>query len=455
MKLLHCFLLALCLGASAQGQREGEGQKPIVAPALQRVISTDERVLVFAKNRKTAGAVLIQITALREELNFILRDPTEKNKEVLIPIQNDLVVTLFGEIGDAPKKRPFSILPRAVEGSNRFRIELNVDLSRGINRERFREKVIECILMDRSLNENVRNEQPIKVAPWLVTGLLERMAWRNGEADRGLYKSLFKRGLMMDMEEVVTLANPAQLDAAERTVFRVSAGAFLMSQLNQDGGIKSFLDYLDIASSHEGDPFLLFRTSFYTAGLSDEGLAKQWALQLANLTQEFVTETLTPLETEQALNEVLQGILDHDDGSPRHYRLIAYQDILALPEKERRLLLGPMLERINLLSFRCFPSYREMLSGYARITTQLVEGNDQDIIELLTILEEKRTALKKVGVRTRDYLDWFQIANATELTGEFSEYQKLKRELETELAPHPGPIDRYLNAVQKLYGEKE
>ena len=59
--------------------------------------------------------------------------------------------------------------------------------------------------------------------------------------------------------------------------------------------------------------------------------------------------------------------------------------------------------------------------------------------------------LKQVAERTRDYLDWYQIANATQLTGEFADYQRLKREIETQNLPHPSPIDRYLNAVQALY----
>ena len=168
---------------------------------------------------------------------------------------------------------------------------------------------------------------------------------------------------------------------------------------------------------------------------------------MANLTQDFVSETLSPLATESSLSEVLQGAVNGGEAGGRIYRLIAYQDILALPEEDRRLLLGPMIERVGLLSFRCFPSYRDLLSGYIRIIRQLAEGDDNDVAELLMILEEKRAALKQVGERTRDYLDWYQITNATRLTGEFQDYQRLKRELETENPSHPGPIDYYLNAV--------
>jgi hypothetical protein len=423
------------------------------AEALAKVISADERVLVFGQDSTTITAVLSQITELREELNFIIKDPNGNVNETHFPLKNDLIVTLYGQVGDSPQSRPFAIRPRPVEGSNRFRIELNVDLAKGLNRESLRRYTLECILMDRSLNEGVRDDQAIEVAPWLTTGMVERIAWRNGDADRGLYKALFKNGMMMDIEEMVALEDPYTLDAAERTAFRVTAGAFLMAMLGQDGGTETFLDYLDRAPTHEGDDFLLFRNTFFTAALTEEGLAKQWALQLANLTQDFVTETLSPLATEKALTEILQGTLEDEESGARVYRLIAYRDILALPEEQRRLLLSPMLERINLLSFRCFPSYRDLLSGYARITKQLAEGDDEDVEELLMILEQKRTALHQVGERLRDYLDWYQIANATSLTGEFKDYQRLKEELESKNPDHPGPLDHYLNAVQNLYEE--
>lgn len=447
MKICLLFLALMGCGQLLVAQEEATPK------ALEKVISTDERVLVFGQENVAITAVLSQVTTLRGELSLILKDPEAKTTEDLYPLQNDLIITLFGRMGDPPKDKPSSIRMRPVERSDRFRIELNFDMSKGINRKFLREKVLECLLLDRGLNKNIRNDQVVKVAPWITIGVLERIAWRDGEADRGLYKALFKNGMMMDIEKMVSLKDPSELDAAERTAFRVSAGAFFMAMVNQEGGAKTFFDYLALAPGYEGEPFLLFRNNFFTAGLSEEGLAKIWALQLANLTQEFVSETLTPLATEAALSEILQGTLEDENGNGRIYRLIAFRDILALTKEERGLILEPMFERINLLSFRCFPSYRDLLFGYARITKQLIDGDDTDVAELLMTLEEKRSILQQVGKRTRDYLDWYQIANATKLTGEFHDYQRLKQELETENPSHPGPIDYYLNAVQALYNK--
>ncbi|GHC46743.1 hypothetical protein [Roseibacillus persicicus] len=443
---LRLFFLTCLLACQSLVAEEAAERAP-----MSRVVSSDERLQVFGHDNKSISAVLSQVTELRQELNFVVKDPDAKSGNTVFPLQNDLIITLYGEVGDPVPEKLFAIQPRKVDGTSRFRIDLAVHLAKGLNRQRLRETALEALLMDRCLNNSIRDDQPVQVAPWLITGLLERMNWRNGEADRGLYKALFKNGMMMDIEEMVTLTEPDKLDAAERTTFRVSAGAFLMAMLNQEGGERTFFDYLSVAPSYEGEPFLLFRNTFFTAGLSEEGLAKWWALQLANLTQEFVTETLSPLETETALAEILRGDLEGENGLVRTYRLMAFQDILALPEEDRKMLLGPMSERIKLLSFRAFPSYRPLLAGYERITAQLIEGEEEDVADLLMILEEKRNALHEVGIRTRDYLDWYQITNASRLTGEFKDYQRLKQDLESKNPPHPGPVDRYLNAVQNLY----
>ena len=447
MRLFSPVLALLFLGqiSLVQGQTQ--------EPRSIKIVSSDERVVVHGQNNAACSTVLSLVTALRKELNNAIKEVGDASSETIFPLHNNLIITLYGQAGDPAPERNYLLQPRRVESSERFRIDFNIHLGKGLDRVQFREKALECLLLDHSLNSSIRDGQPIRVAPWLITGVLEKMAWRKNEADRGLYKALFKNGLMMNIEELLELEDPSELDAADRTSFKVSAGAFILAMLNQEDGSKTFLSYLEGAPSYEGEPLLFFRNTFFEAGLSKQGLAKWWALQLANLTQDFVTETLSPLATENALSQILQGDLQNDTGEILTYRLIAFQDILALPEKERRILLAPILERIRLLSFRCFPSYRPLLAGYARITEQLAEGDDEGIAELLNVLEKKRMDLKQVGLRTRDYLDWYQIVAATKLTGEFETYQRLKQELETQNPSHPSSIDHYLNAVQKLYDE--
>lgn len=442
------FLLACLLQAQVVMPEEA-------APSLPgRNISSDQRVVVFGKDIPTRAAVLSQISALRDEMSFVLGAAGEENKNRKIyPLKNDLIVTLYGEPGDPAPSQFFNIRQLKVEGSSRIRIELNVHLARGLNRERLREVALECLLMDSSLSQSMRDDQDVQVAPWVVVGLLERMAWRNGDADRGLYKALFQKGYLLGMEELVAETEPDQLDAAQRTAFRVSAGALVMTLLSESSGQQSFHDYLAEQPVDEGEPVLLFRKHFFGTSLQESSFAKWWALQLQNLTQDLVTETLTILETEDALTEVLRGELDDEEGIAQSYRLAAYQDILDLEEGPRKILLAKMRERLGLLAFRCFPSYQPMLQEYGRVVGLLEEGEPGEVSSRLAILEEERQLFRKVGLRTRDYLDWYQISHATRLSGDFRDYQELKRDLETAPTRHAGPLDDYLDGIQAMYEE--
>ena len=424
----------------------------VPAPARStRVVSSDERVTVIGASAPACSTILTRATNLRKELKVNIQQLGSEVNESQFALKNNLIITLVGQPGNPAPPSNYRIRVRSVEGSQRLRIELYIHLAKGLDQDRLRASLLECILMDHSLDGPLEENQIINVAPWLIAGISEKMAWRNNEADRGLYRALFKNDLMMAVEDLLNLEDPTKLDAAQRTSFRISSGAFVMAMLNQEEGSQTFLNYLATAPTYEGEPLLLFLNSFFTGGLSEQGLAKWWALQLANLTQDFVSETLTLLESEESLSEVLKGTLEDENGQIRNYRLIAYRDILALPKEKRELLISPILERLGLLAFRCFPSYRDLIVGYSHIARQLLEGDETDVPKLLEFLEKKRIDLEKVGERTRDYLDWYQITNATEVTGEFADYQRLKRELKTKTTSHQGSIERYLDAVQGLY----
>ena len=323
----------LCFGLLGLSSFVARAQEQTLPSRPVRITSSDERVIVDGLSSTACSVVLTEVTALREEFHHILKKVGDTGGDPIFPLNNNLIINLAGAAGDPPPLNNYVLKPRPVENTTRFRMELNIHLARGLDRSRLRESVVKALLMDRSLNDSLQDDQQVRVAPWLIAGVLERMAWRAGETDRGLYKALFRNDIMMDVEELITLDDPSTLDAAERTTFRVSAGAFVMAMLKQDDGSETFLNYLTQAPTYEGEPLLLFLNSFFTGGLSEQGLAKWWALQLADLTQDFVTKTLTPLETEKALDGVLRGGLEDEDGNIRLYRLAAFRDILASPKK--------------------------------------------------------------------------------------------------------------------------
>ena len=104
------------------------------------------------------------------------------------------------------------------------------------------------------------------------------------------------------------------------------------------------------------------------------------------------------------------------------------------------------------LSYRCFPSYRAILNEYQQILRDLVAGKTGEIEKRVSDLAEQRRIRVERATRARDYMDFIEISQARELSGEFDDYLRLKKELE--LRPRPERHDRVtqtLDTMQKAY----
>ncbi|MEM9080616.1 MAG: hypothetical protein AAGC74_08000 [Verrucomicrobiota bacterium] len=420
-----------------------------VAP--DRTISADEQVIIIGPDLGTRAAALSVVSEMRDELRLAVDKEADEGNNQVRPLNHLLVLELFGQPGDPAPPRLYSRRIRPVEGLDQLRFELNIHLARGLDRNALRREVLTCLLLDLGLKTNLLPDQQFNTPPWLIEGLLERLAWRKREADRGLYKSLYRRGAIFEVEDILTQKNPAQLNAAERTAFRISSGALVMAMLRQERGRESFTKFLEQIATFEGEPILLLRQHFPETALSENSLAKWWALQLENLTQDFVTETLDLLTTETALQNALRGTIDDEEGNPLSFQLENYHPILELEEDQRLLLLSQLSEQLGLLSYRCFPSCRPLILEYAKILQTLAKGQDDNLTARFTILREERELFQNIGLRTRDYLDWFQISTATELSGDFNDYLSIKAELDQRPTQQLGPIESYLESIQKLY----
>lgn len=417
-----------------------------------RVLSSDGKVVVSGSTPSTAAAVLRQVTELREELALTIIEKTEANRNRDYDLTHNLILTLVPRIGNGANERQFLQTIRPVEGSKLYRIELAISLAKSLNREEIRRELLECLLLDRAIQGDLSERNQLRIPPWIVTGLLERFRWRSGESNRALYRSLAQRGVLFDIEELLTLKAPRKLNSAKSSAFQVSSGAFVMGLLKQPRGLELFQNLVQRLPSFDGEPVLLIRQYFPEIGLSPESLAKWWALQLQVLTEDFVTQTLDLLQSEEALNKALATSIEAEDGTVRVYKLENTPELLALKEtSEFKVFQSKTSEKLQLLSYNCFPSYRPVIGQYLKILSQLNKEKESDLQARLDFLRNERELLQSVGIRARDYLDWFQITTATSTSGAFNDFLELKQELDTQTTPSPGPIGQYLDRVQALY----
>ena len=441
------WLLCICLAFSSPALLEAQ----LTQSSFKRVTSEDQRVIVFAEHTVVATRAQSLITKLRNDLAEVFREKALNTKVPPFELNNDLIITFYGSPGD---KAPPNLAVRRVRratGSERFRIEIDFHLAKGFDSQLIEDETLKAILLDQGLHRNLAEGQNFHVPPWLKLGIQEQLAWRAQTADKSLYRSLFEGGYLMEVEDMLAAKDITELDAAQRTALRISAGALSISLVKQPGGKAAFRDYLREIPTFEGDPVILMRKHFFQTGLTEESFAKWWALQLSVLTKDVVEETLGPLETEEALSKILQNSLNLEDGSSQLYQLSAFEEILALEDSQRILVLSPISENLLLLAYRCFPPHTPVIVGYLDICQRLAKGESENVASQLVELDQTRHALKQTGERVRDYLDWYQISNATELSGSFADYNRLKKDLENQPAPSPGKIGAYLDTAQRIY----
>ena len=206
-------------------------------------------------------------------------------------------------------------------------------------------------------------------------------------------------------------------------------------------------------ATFEGDEVTLLRKHFPGMNLGPESLAKWWALQVARMAEKPFPYVLNIIETERQLSELLTVRFNDSEG-----RVIAvgpedFRDLLALPTSERERCILSATERIRQFFYRCFPGYRTILQGYHLILSDLASDKDDRIAERLQALQSERDRLIFLGRRARDYLEWYRITNARELTGKFDNFIELKSRLESLGGKNEGPIGLYMDCMQRLFSE--
>ena len=200
---------------------------------------------------------------------------------------------------------------------------------------------------------------------------------------------------------------------------------------------------------------VLMRKHFPQLNLSANSLAKWWQLRLAQMVKPDLTEVLPVAKTELALEEALKFQLHDDQGNPLVKDLGAWKEVAALKEPERIEAVRSADEALTRLSYRCFPSYRALLSEYQRILREIMAGKTSEKITMeLEDLATQRQVRVQRAKRARDYLDFVEISQAREVSGQFDDYMRLKQEME--LRPRAERHDRVtgvLDTMEKKFYE--
>ena len=146
--------------------------------------------------------------------------------------QHTVVVELHGNPGDEEPSK--LIVPGCYFLDDGFRLQLDLHLARGINREVLERELLQLLIYERGLRDQDPNEVPerISVPAWLVDGLLESIRWGRQEVDRDLYRALFEKNVVFPIDQLLKEDGVEDMDGATRVAYRVSSGALVLSLIH-------------------------------------------------------------------------------------------------------------------------------------------------------------------------------------------------------------------------------
>jgi len=411
-------------------------------------VSRSHQFVIHGSEVAKRGLVAVEAENVKRDLLRLL----DAKDEWKTPI----VIELFDDKG-GPRQRRTVVSDLYVTDGGGFRLQLKVNLARGLDHDQFEHAVLAMLIYEWSLRGRKGNEiagQRLLVRPWLVEGLREAVRWRTKKSNRQLYAALFETGGLFDLDAMFSLGERdyQNLDATARTAFRGSAGSLVLALLEQPDGRTAFRDFLGEVAVFDGEAAILLRKYFPGLNLSKKSLAKWWALQMANMAEAPLTEVLSVSETNKALATALVLHVPDPSGMTTPKDISQAADILDLPEGERAEAVRPAQDALVRLSYRCFPSFRPILADYQKILNELVEGKVKNLDERLGELASLRQEMVRKAADGRAYLDWFIITRAHAQSGDFDDYLELRRQLRRKPKHKNDPVSEYLDQMQDVFG---
>lgn len=434
-----------------QQEEPTAAQKRAAEKALQDAQEPDEHVVSQSRMFSVSGGDSLRMGAIATKA-----DEIKGHVNKLLGMEADwkyaISIRLLGSSTDAPRPNP--IRTRISIIGHEPNLQIRIYPGGGIDVDKLSNAIITMLLYERALRDVRADALPesINLPMWLVTGIQQAVLWKTGRADRRLYRNLFERAEMLSPEEIVSTENAWNLDASSRQVYEVSCGVLMMSLINRPGGLVQLRELVADAIMAEGSPKEIIAAHFYELGVDANMLNKWWALELAALSLPRATEALTPMETEEQLNEALTVMFyDEESGTPFPVNADDVYTLSAMPEWRKQM--RPCVERLMELSHRCFPGYRAIITEYCRAIGELLNGASPDAVQdILLPLRELRSAYVATSIRGRDYLDWYEITHLGNANkGGFQNYLDAMRLLRRE---SPGPdthISRYLEDIEALH----
>ena len=416
-----------------------------------RVVETStnkiQKVVVRGKRTKLRMAIASIANTMAKELHELLGEENAYSGDRKIYIE---MINSNGNksgIQVMPDVKPFEESDLII----RLLVKANTRLDRAV----LGHGIIDVLLYRRGLESTqmLDDSQQVQVPIWLSYGIIETMAWKKDSSKRRVYELLMTNPELFPLDKVLssTGRDIRGFDATNSNFFRAASCALVMSLLRQEGGQDSMRDFLAEAVLFDGEIEILLRKYFPSLSIGANAMQKVWSLQVAEMAAPKLAQNLSIAESDRRLNEMLVLNVADENGDANLVPFADFKVLDGLKVNEKFQASGAMRQGLVQLSNRCHPMYRPLLLEYTMLASEMCEGDHVKLNDRLPLLTEERRRMVLADERCRDYLDWYQITRAHEVTGDFSGYMKLKQRLLVEREQRKDEdMDPYLDRVQAL-----
>jgi len=435
-------------------------QNEIKLDPKQATFDSKQKILVRGSNSAIRNKIFHIASNQRKELYKLLEIDEDSQK-------SQLVIDLYGKEGDKPPARLVSKGFTLHQDDIYF--NLSIHLARGIHESQISSLITQLLIheigvRDHKFDPNLPLE--LNLNPWLIQGVRQAILQQAGKTDRQLYARLFEQQSIYPLNDLINRKDGDHTVEIIDVAFEVSSGALVMALINQPQGKRGLLNLIKEASTFEGEQRILLTKNFPESTLSKNSLAKWWALQLANMSKRPAQDLLTIALTEAQLKEALivrfkdkEGIVHRLDPE-NYYQLEGFKKHTVIHS------VSNTYNQLSQLQSRAFPSYRPLISGYQQLLFSFLDEKEKKTFwslfkfseeeeinpeEMLKALTNEREIMVKLGERTTDYLNWYQVEQPTKQTGEFENFLRIVDEIQNYSETNGGHISHYLDDIEKLY----
>jgi len=228
-----------------------------------------------------------------------------------------------------------------------------------------------------------------------------------------------------------------------------------MALLDQQAGKAAMLEFLREVALYEGEPLTLVRNHFPEVNLGRNGLEKWWSLSVVKMAEKTLTESMTIRETEERLDKILRLHFRDEKGKVTLQSLDHWIEMADLPLEDRVKVVRPAADLLTSLSYRCFPTYRDVVGGYLSVLSDMAAGNPDQIDEVLENLGDFRRGELNRMSKLLDLMDWYHLTTARQESGEFEEYLNLTKKLRETEVPKNDPVTDYVDKMQRYFSREK